>query len=234
MPSSPAARSASTGSRIRQFAGHSLACTIWRTASVPASHVGNTMPAVARNVGRRWIAHPRLGDDAEDPLAADHQAVGAGPGARAREPAALPPALRREHPHRLDEVVDVGVVRRVVAARAGGDPAAERREAEALREVAQREAVRPQLVLERRPVDAGLDARGAGGRVDLEHAVEAVHGDGDDGVGVRRVDAPDHRRAGAERDDLDVAASSTSRAPPPARPRCAGGRRRRSGWGSAG
>ena len=53
MPSSPAARSASTGSRIRRFAGHSLACTIWRTASVPASHVGNTMPAVARNDGRR-------------------------------------------------------------------------------------------------------------------------------------------------------------------------------------
>ena len=55
VPSSPAARPASTGSRMRQFAGHSLACTIWRTASVPASHVGNTMPAVARNVGRRWI-----------------------------------------------------------------------------------------------------------------------------------------------------------------------------------
>ena len=55
VPSSPAARPASTGSRMRQLAGHSLACTIWRTASAPASQVGNTMPAVARNVGRRWI-----------------------------------------------------------------------------------------------------------------------------------------------------------------------------------
>ena len=64
-----------------QLAGHSLACTIWRTASVPASHVGNTMPAVARNVGRRWIAHPRLGDHAEDPLAADRPS---GPGSALR------------------------------------------------------------------------------------------------------------------------------------------------------
>ena len=40
---------------MRQLAGQSFACTIWRTASVPISHDGNTMPAVARKVGRRWI-----------------------------------------------------------------------------------------------------------------------------------------------------------------------------------
>ena len=48
-----------------------------------------------------------------------------------------------------------------MAAGAGGDPAAEGREAEALREVAQREPVRAELVLQRRAVDAGLDAGGA-------------------------------------------------------------------------
>ena len=109
------------------------------------------MPAVARNVGPALDPHPRLGDHAEDPLAADHHPVGARPGAGAGQPAALPPALRREHAHRLDEVVDVGVVGGVVPAGTGGDPAAERREAEALREVAQREPVR---------VAAGPRARG--------------------------------------------------------------------------
>ena len=83
VPSRPAARSASTGSRIRQFAGHSLACTIWRTASVPAAHVGNTMPAVARNVGRCWtrihasVITPRI------PSLPTTMRSGLGPGARA-------------------------------------------------------------------------------------------------------------------------------------------------------
>ena len=87
-PSRPAARPASAGSRMRQLAGHSLAWTIWRTASVPDSHVGNTMPAVARNVGRRLDPHPRLGDHAEDALAADDHPVGR----RARRPS---PGRRR-------------------------------------------------------------------------------------------------------------------------------------------
>ena len=130
-PSSPAARPASAGSRMRQLAGHSLACTIWRTASQPASQVGNVMPAVARNVGRRWmrihasVMMPRM------PSLPITMRSGLGPAPRAGQPAGLPPALRGEHPHRLDEVVDVGVVGGVVAAGAGGDPAAERREAEA-------------------------------------------------------------------------------------------------------
>ena len=46
-----------------------------------------------------------------------------------------------------------------MAAGAGGDPAAERRELEGLREVAQREPVRAQLVLEAGPGRAGLDPR---------------------------------------------------------------------------
>ena len=53
-PSSPAARLASAGSKMRRLAGHSLACTRWRTASQPWSHDPNVTPAVARNTGRRW------------------------------------------------------------------------------------------------------------------------------------------------------------------------------------
>src|SRR3970282_1548030 len=73
---------------------------------------------------------------------------------------------------RFDELVDVRVERRVVAAGAGGDPAAERGELERLREVAQREPVRPELFLERGAEDARLDAGGARGAVHLQHAVE--------------------------------------------------------------
>ena len=76
---------------------------------------------------------------------------GRGPGARPRQPPALPGPARRDRPHRLDQVVDVGVERREVAAGPGRDPAAQGRVLERLREVAQREAVLAQLLLERRP-----------------------------------------------------------------------------------
>ncbi len=109
---------------------------------------------------------PRLGDHAEDPLGAEHHPVGARPGAGPRQPPALPRAGRRQRPDRLDEVVDVGLERREVAARAGRDPAAERRELERLREVAQGQAVRPQAVLELRAEGAGPDQRRAGDLVD--------------------------------------------------------------------
>ena len=40
---------------MRRFAGHSFACTIILTASQPAAHESNVIPAVARNTGRFWI-----------------------------------------------------------------------------------------------------------------------------------------------------------------------------------
>ena len=40
---------------MRRLAGHNLACTIIRTASQPAGHESNVIPAVDRNVGRFWI-----------------------------------------------------------------------------------------------------------------------------------------------------------------------------------
>ena len=121
-----------------------------RTAAAPS------LEAVEQHAGRGLEArallhaHPGLGDHAEHALRADQHPVRARPGARAGQPAALPDARRRERAHRLDEVVDVRVQRGEVAARAGGDPAAERRVLERLREVAQRQAVLAQLVLEAR------------------------------------------------------------------------------------
>ena len=117
---------------------------------------------------------------------------------------------------RLDEVVDVRVQRRVVAARARREPAAERRELERLREVAQREAVRPQLVLERRAEHAGLDPRGARdvgrprarGRARRRSMLTRA------GVARRRraLDAADDGRAAAERDRGRARVARTSRA----------------------
>ena len=82
-------------------------------------------------------AHPRLGDDAQDALAADDDAVGRRAGAAAGEPAGFPDSGRCNHAHGLYKVVDVGVVGGVVASAAGGNPTAQGRELEALREVAQ-------------------------------------------------------------------------------------------------
>ena len=85
-----------------------------------------------------------------------------------------------------------------MAAGAGGDPTAERREAEALREVAEREPLGPELGLELWAVDPGLDAGRPRDGVELEEPVEPVHGHGHDGVGLRRVHAPHDGRPGAE------------------------------------
>ena len=95
----------------------------------------------ARNAGLRLHAHPRLGDDAEDPLRPQQHAVGRRPGAGARQPPRLPRAARRDRADRLHEVVDVGPDRREVPARARRDPAAERRQLERLREEAHRQPV---------------------------------------------------------------------------------------------
>ena len=159
-------------------------------------------------LGSALDAHPRLADDAEDPLAADHHAVGRRARAAAGKRRDSHQPARREHAHRLDEVVDVRVVGRVVATGARRDPAAERREAERLREVSQRVAMRAELVLEVRAEHTRLDARGARHVVDLEHLVEAVERDRDDAVGIGRVHAPHDRRPAAERhDDVSVAAA---------------------------
>ena len=144
---------------------------------------------------------------------------GRGPGARAGQPPALPGPPRRDRPHRLHEVVDVGLQGGEVAAGAGRDPAAERRVLERLREVAQRQPVLAQLVLERRPGGAGLDPRRPRDRVDLEHAVQRRRSRVTTGRSPSRGSTPptdagaaperDHRRAGlAQLEHRSTSASS--------------------------
>jgi len=108
---------------------------------------------------------------------------------------------------RLHEVVDVGVQAGVVAARAGGEPAAESRELEGLGEVAQCVAVGAQLVLQHRPARPGLDAGCTRDRVDLDDAVQARQVDRHRPrivVADVALDAADHRGASAVRDGSGV------------------------------
>ena len=90
---------------------------------------------------------------------------------RAGQAARFHGAGRRHRAHAFDEIVNVRVEGGEVAARAGGDPAAESRELEALRIVPDREPVRFQRRFDRRAADAGLDACGAARLVHFEHAV---------------------------------------------------------------
>ena len=167
-----------------------------RTARAAAKKLLNFTAPPARKTGFDLQPHPGLRDDAENAFRADEQAIGARPRARSGKAPRLDHALRRDDAQAFDEIVDMGVERREMAARARRDPAAERRIVKALRKMPQGEAVRLQLSFERRAESAGLDPRGARGRVDLEHAGrDAAQIDGDRrpyGFRSRRCSTPPH------------------------------------------
>ena len=197
------------------MAGQSLAWTTRRAGLGPGHEAGVGDAGGGAVLGAALDAHPGLGDDAEDALAADCHAVGAGTGAAAGEAAGLPDAGGGDHADRLDEVVDVGVVGGVVSPGTGGDPAAEGGELEALRVVAQGEAVGAELGLEARAVGSGLDAGGAGDVVDFQHPVEGGEVDGDDTVvALGRLEAGDGGAAATVGDGGRDRWRSTSRGPP--------------------
>ena len=87
-----------------------------------------------------------------------------------------------------------------VPARARDDPAAERRVLERLREVAQRQAVLAQLLLEPRAGRAGLDARRARDGSTSSTRSSARMSSGARRVATSRLHAADDARAAAERD----------------------------------
>ena len=96
------------------------------------------------------------------------------------------------------------VERREVSARARRNPAAERRVLEALRVVAQGEAVRGELLLEVRPEGPRLDARRPRRRVHLEHPVHRAEVHRDRAVPrapAGPLHAADDARPAAERHD---------------------------------
>ncbi len=144
--------------------------------------------------------HPRLGDHAEDALAAEQHAVGRRACAGARQAPRLPGARRRHRAHGLGEVVDMRPQRREVPTRARRDPATQGRQLEGLREEAQRHAGSGELLLQRRSGNTRLDTRRARDVVDLEHAVQAREVQRDHAVKARRhvrLDAAADARAAA-------------------------------------
>src|SRR6266851_441018 len=89
-----------------------------------------------------------------------------------------------------------------MAARARRDPSAERRELEGLREMAQRVAMRAQLVFKRGTEYARLDSRRARSAVDFDHLVEIREVDRDAAAIIaicRWLDAADHARTATVR-----------------------------------
>ena len=193
--------SASEASSRRQLAGCRPDWAISRTAPRGGQEVAELDPAGGLELGPGAHPHPGLGDRAEDALGADQHPVRRGPGARARQPPALPGPARGDRPHRLDQVVDVGLQGREVPAGPGRDPAAEGRVLEGLREVAQGEAVLAQLLFQPRPGGPGLDPRRQRLRVDLQHPVEPaqVHRHHRP-LAQPRLDPADDAGAAAERD----------------------------------
>src|SRR5713226_758527 len=94
----------------------------------------------------------------------------------------------------------MGVERREMAARARRHPPTEGGELERLREMAQRVAVRAQLVFKRGTEYARLDSGRARSTVDFDHLVEIREVDRNAAAVVaicRRLDAADHARTAA-------------------------------------
>jgi len=154
--------------------------------------------------------HPGLRDNAHRAFGADDQPVRRKAGTRARQLPRLDRAGRREHARALDEVVDVRRLRGVVAAGARRDPAAQRAELKALREVPQGHAVGAQFRFEIGAEDAGLDQRCTARGVDLEHLVQVLEIEREGGAVVAAdigFHATHHAGTAAERHHCDVVAA---------------------------
>ena len=94
---------------------------------------------------------------------------------------------------------------------ASRQPAAERGEFEGLREVAQRQALRPQRIFECGAVDARLNSCGTRDSIDLDDLIQLGEVDRDD-TGIRVADVAFHAahnaRAAAEGNGRDILAST--------------------------
>ena len=179
----------------------------------------------------RLQPHPGARDHAERSLRADEHAVGARSGARSGQAARFHHAARRHHAQAFDEIVDMGIEAGEMAARAGRDPAAERGIFEALRKMPQGDAVRLELVLQRRTIDAAFDQRGARGLVDLDDLAEIAQVERDGCLVTNAVGRAARRRRRRWIRRRTASARRWRRRPSPSRrrspPRCGDRRRRR-------
>ena len=102
--------------------------------------VGERPRLVAGGCRHRVHPHAHAGDDAEHALGADEQLAQVRARRGRRRPAEVEHARRGDRAQAADHVVEPAVARRVLAGRPGRGESADRRELEALREVAEREA----------------------------------------------------------------------------------------------
>ena len=144
----------------------------------------------------------RLGDDPEAALASEHHLADARSVRGCRDRPRDERPRRRDHAQPLGHVRDVPVTVGLHPGRPRGDPAAQRRVRERVREVAERVPAGLELVLEVGPEHACLHARQPRARVDIEHLVEPLEVERDHRprLGRRRLQRAGDRRAATERD----------------------------------
>ena len=230
MPSPDSVSRASAGSISRQLLGCRPVWVSARTHSAPPTKAAEAHARRSAEGGRgRTRTHASVITPSV-PSEPSSIRSGAGPAPEPAVAATPTTPRRRDHAHRLHEVVHVRVERGEVAGRARRDPAAERRELEALRVVAQREAVAASCASSsgpRRPPGCARRARRRRprARVIARRSIETAPANA-----ARRAARRRRRRSCRRHRGLgDPLAPSTTRAPARHRPRPAGRRPRPAG-----
>ena len=142
--------------------------------------VGQEHATVALDLGQGEELHDRGRDDAQVALAAEDELRRVDAHALARRlPRPLDDAVRRHDLHIEHQVLDVAVAVLLHAAGIRRDPAAERRELQAVGLVAHHQAVLRERLDDVASRGAGLDAGHAVDGVDPQHPVHAAHVDRD-------------------------------------------------------
>src|ERR1700730_15107473 len=118
---------------------------------------GETHRCAGAEAWTRLQSHPGARNHAQNSFRADEHAVGTRSGTRSGKSARLYDANRRHDAQAFDEIVDMGMKTGKMAARSRRNPAAKRRKFKTLREVPQRQAMRLELVFQRRTIGAGFD-----------------------------------------------------------------------------
>ncbi len=148
-----------------------------------------------------------LGDHPERALGAGDELVEVRSGGRVGEGQGAPLAGGGDDPGADEPLVGAAVAVALLTGAAGGDPAAEGGELEALREVAEGEAAALQLGFEIRAVDAGLEGRGVADGIEVEELGHQGGVEGDHALlllAVLGLHAADDARAAAEGHDGDA------------------------------
>ena len=145
-------------------------------------------------------AHPYAGDHAESALGAEQHLTQVGARSRGGSATQVQGARRGDRAQPADHVVEAAVARRILAGRAGGSEAADGREAEALREMPEREAALAQQPFGVRSGHPGSQLGLPGHLVEPPQSVHPAQVQRHHGLEppARRVEAADHRGAATE------------------------------------